>query len=184
LIGAHVGPPITHTTGRSTNLTLRIAVALFGSFGIEWDISDCSTAELDQLRDGIAAYRRLRGLLHSGVLAHPDGGDDGIRLTTVTAQDTSRALVRVARVTSSDRALPRLLRVPNLDPDARYLVRPVPELRMPRAIEPTPPPWINHGHLVLTGAALAHHGIRLPLLGPGEALVLELEKTPREGSEQ
>lgn len=182
LIGAHVGPPTTHTTGRSTNLTLRIAVAMFGSFGIEWDITGCTAEELQQLREGIAAYRRLRSLLHSGVLAHPDGGDDGIRVTTVTAQDASRALVRVARVTSSDRALPRLLRVPRLDPDGQYLVRPVPELRLPRATEPATPPWLVRGHVTLSGAALAQHGIRLPLLGPGEAIVLELEQAPQEGT--
>lgn len=178
LIGSHVGPPVTHTTRRETGLGLRIAVALFGSFGIEWDITECSPDELDQLRDGIAAYRRLRGLLHSGVLAHPEGGDEGLRVTSVTSPDASRAVIRVARVTSSDRALPRLLRIPDLDPEAQYLVRPVPELRMPRAIEPTPPPWMDRGHVVLTGAALAQRGIRLPLLGPGQALVLEAERVP------
>ena len=173
LIGSHVGPSVTHTTRRETALELRIAVALFGSFGIEWDITECTPDELDQLRDGIAAYRRLRELLHSGALSHPHGGDDGLRVTAVTAADASHAVIRVARVTSSDRALPRLLRLPDLDPHARYRVRPIPELRAPRPIEPTPPPWMEQGHVTLTGAALAHHGIRLPLLGPGQALVLE-----------
>ncbi|WP_235282429.1 GH36 C-terminal domain-containing protein [Microbacterium sp. SA39] len=70
------------------------------------------------------------------------------------------------------------LRLVDLDPEAQYRVRPVPELRMPRAIEPTPPPWLDRGHLVLTGAALAQRGIRLPLLGPGQALVLEVERQP------
>jgi alpha-galactosidase len=178
LIGSHVGPPVTHTTRRETSLGLRIAVALFGSFGIEWDITECSAEELDQLRDGITAYRRLRGLLHTGVLAHPASGDDGLQITSVTAPDAGRSVIRVARVTSSDRALPRLLRLVDLDPEAQYLVRPVPELRMPRAIEPTPPPWLDRGHVVLTGAALAQRGIRLPLLGPGQALVLEVERQP------
>lgn len=177
LIGAHVGPPLAHTTRRETNLSLRIATALFGSFGIEWDITECTPDELDELRDGIAAYRRLRDLLHSGVLHHLDGGDDGIQVTSVTAADASRAVVRVVRLTSSDRALPRLLRVPNLDLDGQYIVRPVPELRLPHRIEPSPVPWLDRGHLTLSGAALAAHGVRLPLLGPGQALVLELIRT-------
>jgi len=181
LIGSHIGPPTTHTTRRDTDLGLRIAVALFGSFGIEWDIAECSADELDQLRHAIAGYRRLRDLLHTGSLAHPDGGDAGIRVTSVTAQDASRAVVRIARVTSSDRALPRLLQLSGLIPGAQYTVRPVPELRVPAPIEPTPPPWMDRGHLVLTGAAIARHGIRLPLLGPGQALVLEIEQVDSSG---
>jgi alpha-galactosidase len=178
LIGAHVGPPQAHTTRRETSLELRIAVALFGSFGIEWDITACTPDELEQLRGGIAAYRRLRELLHSGILSHPEGGDQGLRVTAVTAPLADRALVRVARVASSDRALPRLLQLPSLELASRYTVRAVPELRLPDRIEPSSPPWLERGSVTLTGAALAHHGIRLPLLGPGQALVLEIEKVP------
>jgi len=181
LIGAHVGPPVSHTTGRVTDLGLRIAVALLGSFGIEWDVTECSTEELDQLRDGIAAYKRLRGLLHSGVVADLDGGDAGLRVTSVTACDGEHGVVRVARIASSDRALPRMLRVPGLDPDAVYRVQPVRELRPPRQIEPTSPPWLERGDVVLTGAALAAHGVRLPLLGPGQALVLEVQREASHG---
>jgi alpha-galactosidase len=174
LIGAHVGPPAAHTTRRETALQFRIAAALFGSFGIEWDISECTSAELDELSDAITGYRRVRSLLHTGRLTHLDG--DGLHVTSVTADDGARALVRAARVTSSDRALPRLLRVPGLDPHEQYVVRPMPELRMPRSVEPSPPPWLRRGHVVLTGAALAAHGVRIPLLGPGQALVLEVER--------
>jgi alpha-galactosidase len=176
LIGAHVGPQAAHTTRRETGLELRIAAALFGSFGIEWDLTGCTQDELDQLRDAITAYRRLRGLLHSGVLAHPDAADAGLRVSAVTSLDAGAAVVRVARVASSGRALPGLLRVPGLDPTAHYDVRPVPELRLPQRIEPTAPAWLERGWLTLTGAALAHHGVRLPLLGPGQALVLELHR--------
>ena len=38
LIGSHVGPPRAHTTGRTHDLSFRVATALFGHFGIEWDI--------------------------------------------------------------------------------------------------------------------------------------------------
>lgn len=179
LIGAHVGPPIAHTTRRETSLSFRIAVALFGSFGIEWDITECSAEELDELRDGIAAYRRLRSLLHSGRVAHLDGGDEGVQVTSVTAHDADHALVRVARTASADRALPRLLRIPGLDPSGQYVVRPVPELRLPRSLEPSTVPWLDRGHVLLTGAALAAHGVRLPLLGPGQAIILEIERKHR-----
>ena len=40
VIGAHVGPPTAHTTGRTQSLAFRAATALFGHFGIEWNLLD------------------------------------------------------------------------------------------------------------------------------------------------
>ena len=39
-VGAHVSSPTSHTTGRTLGLDFRAATALFGSFGIEWDLTD------------------------------------------------------------------------------------------------------------------------------------------------
>ncbi|WP_084546863.1 alpha-galactosidase [Glycomyces arizonensis] len=179
LIGSHIGPPVAHTTHRAASLDFRIAVALFGSAGIEWDLTSCTPAELEQLRSGIACYRRLRGLLHTGRLTHPDTGDDGADATAVIAEDHSRAVVRLARHATANRALAPLLRIPGLDSRARYRVAPVAELRTPRGLDETPPPWLRDG-LLLPGAALADVGLQPPLLAPGEALVLELVRETRD----
>ncbi|MEN1975175.1 alpha-galactosidase [Cellulomonas sp. P4] len=176
LIGSHVGPERAHTTRRVSDLGLRIAVALVGSAGVEWDITGCSPAELEQLRSGIAAYRRLRGLLHTGAVRHPEQPDPGLHVTQVVAPDGSAAVVRVARTTTGPRALPTVLRVPGLDAASRYRVRPVPELAVPAALDVQPPPWLARGEVHLAGAALAGAGVRLPLLAPGQALVLEVTR--------
>ena len=42
LIGCHVGPPRAHTTGRTQTLSFRAITALFGHFGIEWDITSAT----------------------------------------------------------------------------------------------------------------------------------------------
>ena len=39
LLGAHIGGPASHSTRRSLSLDFRAATALFGHYGIEWDIS-------------------------------------------------------------------------------------------------------------------------------------------------
>jgi len=174
-IGAHVGPASAHTTRRHSDLSLRIATALIGSMGIEWDITLCSPDELDELKDAITAYRRLRPLIHTGRLAHPSSTDDGLRVTTVTSPDQTSGLVRIVRVATDRRARPPLLRIPGLAPHATYRVRPVPELRAPRWLDVTPPPWITAPNgLRASGSALAHLGVRIPMLGPGQAFVLEI----------
>ncbi|GAA2154054.1 MULTISPECIES: alpha-galactosidase [Glycomyces] len=173
LIGSHVGPATAHTTRRASSLDFRIATALFGSAGIEWDLTSCAPEELDRLRGGIACYRRLRGLLHTGALSHPDTGDAGALATAVVSDDLGHAVVRVARHATGNRALATALRVPGLDPERRYRVEPVHELPVPRGLDEAPPPWLAHG-LQLPGSVIAEVGLQLPLLAPGEALVLEI----------
>ncbi|MCU1446095.1 MAG: glycoside hydrolase clan [Cryobacterium sp.] len=173
LIGAHVGPPVAHTTRRASDLGFRIAAALFASAGIEWDITDCTPTELDELRDAFQAYKRLRAVLHTGRTFHLDNGDPGLRISSVISTDRGTAVVRVARVATGGRALPAPLRIPGLTPDALYELRPVPELRAPRTLDVTPPAWLERGSVRLPGSTLATLGVRLPQLGPGQALVFE-----------
>ncbi|MDQ1655101.1 MAG: alpha-galactosidase, partial [Cryptosporangiaceae bacterium] len=45
LMGAHIGGPRSHTTGRVHDLGFRAATALFGYLGIEWDLTAASPSE-------------------------------------------------------------------------------------------------------------------------------------------
>jgi alpha-galactosidase len=47
---------------------------------------------------------------------------------------------------------------------------------VPRGLDEVPPPWLSHGELRLPGRVLAEVGLQLPLLAPGEALVLEITR--------
>ena len=74
LMGTHIGPAVAHTTHRTVDLGFRMLMALQGHAGLEWDISTCSEAELEQL-DGLdgarpraataAAHRRARSPRHA-----------------------------------------------------------------------------------------------------------------------
>jgi alpha-galactosidase len=175
LIGSHVGPEISHTTRRHLDLDFRMAVSLFGSAGIETDITRLPPDELDRIRAWTALYRRERGLLHSGRVRHLDLGDPGLDATAVVARDGSRALVRVARTVTGPRSLAVPLRIRGLDRSRRYRLAPVDGLAVPRGLDPVPPPWLGRGHLELSGAVFADVGARLPMLAPGTAIVLGLD---------
>ena len=74
-VGAHVSAPTSHTTGRTLGLDFRAATAMFGSFGIEWDLTEAGDDELDRLADWVARYKRFRPLLHSGRVVRPESPD-------------------------------------------------------------------------------------------------------------
>jgi alpha-galactosidase len=152
LVGSHVGPPRAHTTGRTHDLSLRAATALFGHFGIEWDIDSASAEEREELRKAIARYKRFRALLHSGEVVRADLPDPAYALHGVVSADRSEALFCFVALATSAYERPGAVRLPGLDPDRIYRVDDV----------------------TLSGRALAKVGLQMPLLGPEQAVLIEV----------
>ncbi|WP_243866384.1 alpha-galactosidase [Actinophytocola oryzae] len=172
LIGAHVGPPRSHTTARTQDLSFRVATALFGHFGIEWDIASASAADQEALAEAVAFYKELRPLLHKGMLVRGDHPDPSATVTGVVARDS--AVFAYAQLTSSAHAVPPPVRLPGLDPDRRYEVTPVFPAGRPAVRQAGPP---DEATRVLTGRALAEVGVRVPVLMPEQAWLLRLTAT-------
>jgi alpha-galactosidase len=173
LVGSHVGPPDAHTTGRRHRLGFRAATALFGHFGIEWDVSGLDAAEADELREWIALYKRERGLLHTGRVVRGDHPDDSLLVQGVVAADQDQALFCVASVASSPVAVPLPVRLPGLDPARQYRVaRTGPAPHDPGPGLRTGPHWLDDGPVTLPGSVLRATGLSLPTLAPESAVLL------------
>jgi alpha-galactosidase len=171
LIGAHVGPPRSHTTGRTQDLSFRVATALFGHFGIEWDIASASPEERSALAEAVAFYKSVRSVLHTGTLVRGDHPDPSATLTGVVAADGASAVFGYAQLTSSERTVPAMVRLPGLDPDRRYEVRPVSPGGAPLTLQAPPP---DDAPRVFTGRVLAEVGVRPPALAPEQAWLLHV----------
>jgi alpha-galactosidase len=174
LIGAHVGPPRAHTTGRTHDLSFRVATALFGHFGIEWDITEATADEQAGLADAIAFYKRVRGLLHSGEVVRADHHDPAAFLHGVVAPERDAALFAYVQLTTSVAETPGPARLPGLDPDGRYRVEPVLLAGGPALGQAAPPAWLDAGSVTLSGRALDTAGLQMPVLQPEQALILHL----------
>jgi alpha-galactosidase len=170
LLGTHVGPPRSHTTGRIHGLDFRAGTALFGHFGIEWDIFAASVAERARLAEWIALYKSLRPLLHGGDVVRGDHPDPGLFVHGVVAPDRSRAVFALAQVATSVQAQAGLVRLPGLAPDATYRVTPLPPATAVEGRDRATPPWWGVG-VDLPGRVLGDVGVRAPTLRP-EHLVL------------
>lgn len=172
LMGAHVGPTDCHITGRRVSMATRISTALFGHFGIEANLLALSQEERAELAEGVALYKRLRGLIHSGDLHRLDRPANE-NAFGIVSPDGSRAVFAFTLVSEQGAYFAGRLRLAGLAPEARYEVR----LTWPNALS-SQSPLIDalRAGVVLDGQALMAVGVQLPRMHPQTAFVLELER--------
>jgi alpha-galactosidase len=175
LLGAHVGAPVAHTTGRRQVLDFRAGTALFGHFGIEWDLTTADPAERARLARWVRAYRGLRDFLHSGRMVRADHPDPAMWVHGVVAPDASRAVYAVVQLTTSVQAPPGPVRLPGLDDAARYRLAPLPPGDVVDGTAPSPLVWWSRG-VELSGRVLAEVGVQAPTLYPERLVLLEARR--------
>jgi len=172
LVGSHVGAPRAHTTGRTHDLAFRAGTALFGSFGIEWDLMRASETERTELASWVALYKDVRELIHTGEVVRAWQHDPAVAVHGVVAPDRSAALFALVQLTAPETSVPGAMRLPGLDPARRYHVQLQPPGGLPahmRGIRP--PPWTVEG-ITLPGSALGTVGLRIPALFPEQLMLI------------
>ncbi len=174
IMGAHIGPRSSHTTGRTHELAFRAAVALFGHFGVEADLRQLPPDERRELARWVAHHKQWRDLVHHGVLRQGTLG--ALSWLQSRAEDGSAALVALYR---RHEELPRhsaALCVPGLDPARRYRAQALhlPALHHARHAAPVLEA-LREGTLELSGAELATIGLPMPPLPPESAVVVGLK---------
>jgi alpha-galactosidase len=172
LLGGHVGAPRAHITGRTHDLSFRLATALFGSAGIEWNITTADAAQLDALRDWVATVKLVRPLLTSGRTVRTDEAVDDRYVHGLVAPDGGEAVIALVTLATASVSVHPPLRFPGLDPDRRYRIEPLTVGGAPRTVQDAPPAWLAEGGITITGRLLADLGLPVPLLAPEQALLL------------
>lgn len=174
LIGAHVASGRSHTTGRAHDLSLRLAVALFGHSGLEWDLTATSPEERAQLAEWVAFAKSVRPLVHSGEVVRIDRPDDDeTALYGVVSPDQREALFNLVRLGTSARYHTAALRFAGLDPARRYRVERVrlpgegPQVHGQRA-------HAGVGNVVVSGSILQTAGVQAPTMRPEQAVLYHL----------
>jgi alpha-galactosidase len=174
VMGAHIGPTRSHTTGRVHTLAFRGATALFGHLGVEWNVARLDADRRRALAEVIALHKRFRTLLHTGDVVRYDT-EAPYCAHGVYSTDRAEALVSFAQLTTAPSLTPPLLRLPGLDPDGHYRIEhvPLPDERWGVAL--AQPSWLAGG-VELTGRQLAGQGIRPPVLHPESAVLFSLRR--------
>lgn len=182
LMGTHVASPVSHTTGRTSTLSARGATALWGHFGIEWNIATLDQPQLDELAAWIAFYRENRALLHSGKVVRCETPDPSLWLFGVVSEDCQRGLFALICRDRAPLAPIGRLRFRGLNQGWEYRIRPRVVGEPPGGL--TQPPWFGGdatepgGEVpgtVLGGEALELSGVATPRLNPEQVLLIEIE---------
>ena len=124
-MGAHFSTVPNHCTGHLSTPQARMAMALFGTFGFELDLTTYSEEELRALTPFIAWYRTHGALLRGGNLyrlINPDAANLGAAWMTVSPDRTEAAVFAVGTaLAGSGGHCPRLA-LQGLDETADYAV--------------------------------------------------------------
>ncbi len=173
LMGSHVASGRSHVTGRWHDLNFRAATAVFGHFGIEWDLARATDEELEQLGWWIEWYKQHRTTLHTGRVVRVEMPDAGVYFKGVVSAD--QAIFSLAQLEGTSCANIGRLKLPGLEAEARYQVHVVDRQPLREANAQTP--WITASDdVVLTGAQLAAVGLQAPVLRPCTAMLFVLDK--------
>ncbi len=174
VMGSHVGPAASHTTARTSSLSLRALTALAGHMGIEADLRGFTEDERQRLATVIALHKTLRDDLHAGRtlrLEHPDPG-----CLAFVNHGPVVSLVSAAQVATPQTATLAPLRLVGMEPEADYeTVMLNPPLR-PHGTMKRPTPLVKGESLRATGHMLAKTGIPLPVMRAGEIAVFRLTR--------
>jgi alpha-galactosidase len=176
LMGAHIGPPESHTTGRTHKLDLRAGVPLLCHLGIEWDLTSASSDDQAAVKQWIDLHKKWRDVIHSGNLVFVDDtADEHADVRGVVAKDQSRGIFTFTQVRTAASYPPPKFRLCGLDPSKRYKVSLLYDLSFARggAVGQSALQWA--GGVTLSGKALDLGGLATLTIEPERLYVVEVE---------
>lgn len=179
LMGMHLTSPVVHSSGRTVSLELSAAVALFGHFGVEWDLTSADESTRARVAEWVRLGKRLRPLIAGGRVIHVDGVDEGIDVRGVVAKDAAAAVFTIVQTATSAAYPPGRVRFPGLDADRTYALRVI--ARSAHEAGQSPLEWADRSStepVTLSGRQLGAVGLRPPVQQPQQATVVELTAFP------
>ena len=122
-MGAHVSAVPNHQLHRMTSLEMRGDVAMSGNFGYELDLTVFTDEEKEIVKDQVATYKELRGLIQTGDLYRLKSPFEGNETAwMMVSGDRQEAVVFYFRTLAEPNPALRRLRLAGLDAAAVYVM--------------------------------------------------------------
>lgn len=175
VLGAHVGPTWSHTSGRGLSMDIRTLVASWGHFGIEADLTSMSDPDRDVLRAAVDRYKADRNIWHRGRFFRIETVDPNLAAVMAVTPEQHAARLIVTQVAHPRSSIPPRLMLPGLIADRSYHI----ELqqvsaRTLSANRDPGLPILNDG-LTMPGGVLETLGLTLPCLYAETGLAIAID---------
>ena len=154
------------------DLSFRAINALSGHAGVEWDLTQVSDGEQENLKRWATFYKENRELLHRGKSVRIDYPDPHGYLYGVVSYDQKRALFTYAQLTSTVAVHPAAMKFRGLEAAQSYRITPIYPAGKPHFMLHKTPAWMDG--VTLTGRELEIIGLTTPILGPEQAMMIEI----------
>lgn len=176
VMGAHIGPAWSHTSGRGFLPGFRGLVAGVGHLGLELDLGGTTGKEFPHFQHAVARYKADRHIWHTGHFHRLQNVDPSLIGFASVSKDRSQARASLVQIDRPRSTIPALLRIPGLDPSAHYhVVMDDPDdvlSKANRGFNNT----LGSGHMVLQGSVLMQVGLQLPVLYAQTGVYLSLNE--------
>ena len=174
VLGMHIGPERSHTTGRRVSFKEGAQMALFGDAGFEIDLTDINSEQKTYLKTWIPFYTRIRELLPDCNLYRIDTADDQCAAQLVSG-DQSFSLILIQQLVSHVNSYSKPLPVTGIDASKSYKVSVLSEHEPDCHLYKRLPQWMLESNQKYSGSSLLDSGLRPCTLDPGQSLLISLE---------
>ncbi len=176
VMGAHIGPAWSHTSGRGLHGAFRALVASYGHMGIEDDLTRMSEADREIMRQAVARHKQDRAIWHSGRFSRVRTVDESLIGALSVSNDLKQARLVIAQLDRPRATIPPRIRVPGLNPSAQYKVRIQMLTEHVKEANRKFDNPIYNGGFEISGAALEAVGLGLPSLYAQTGLSVSIDQ--------
>ena len=169
--GSHVGPRVSHTSGRHLDIRIRAWVAAQRHMGFEMDPRELTPDEAEVLTRVTTWWKANRDWMLEADILRLESADPSVIAEQHQTRDQSRFVAFVGKRDTSTQIAPRPLRLAGLDPDAIYeinLANRADVVRLSRGEVA-----LKEGPVRLSGRFLMAKGLAMPWSYPGTIWVVE-----------
>ena len=120
-IGSHVSASPNHQTLRQSTVDNRFNTACIGAFGYELDLTALNKIDADAIKKQIEWYKKYRQTLQFGTYCQLKSVFSDTKASwCIISDDKSQAVVNLTNTIAETIPAQEILRVPDLDPTAKY----------------------------------------------------------------